>query len=164
MKTHAEFKDDVNGIARLIANEYAEHVGVVFDILDPEEPESDIATVSMEFHRGGIEEVFEVPFSIHNHETVIVGDRDTDIYLRADSGGLYAWLFLTCLTRLTDARDQIQREGRMISAQQGLRASLQADHDRYRNALSEMSDELSHYPEGDGVFGHLKRILRRALA
>ena len=35
---------------------------------------------------------------------------------------------------------------------------------RYRAALSEMSDELSHYPEGNGIFGHLKRILRRALA
>lgn len=34
---------------------------------------------------------------------------------------------------------------------------------RYRNALAEMSEELSHYPEGTGIFGHLKRILRRAL-
>jgi len=104
MKTHAEFKDDVKAIARLVANEYAEEVGIVFDIDDPHEPENDVATVSMEFHRNGKEEVFEVPFAIHNHGTVIVGDRDTDIYLHADSGGLYAWLFLTCLTRLTDAR------------------------------------------------------------
>jgi hypothetical protein len=39
-----------------------------------------------------------------------------------------------------------------------------AARDRYRDALSEMSDELSHYPEGDVIFGHLKRILRRALS
>ena len=42
--------------------------------------------------------------------------------------------------------------------------ALKAERDRYRAALAEMSDELSHYPEGDGIFGHLKRILRRALA
>jgi len=106
MKTHAEFKDDVKGIARLIAIEYAEQVGIEFNISDPDEPESDIATVSMEFHRDGREEVFEVPFAIHNHETVIVGDRDSDIYFHADPHGLYAWLFLTCLQRLTNAPAQ----------------------------------------------------------
>ena len=42
--------------------------------------------------------------------------------------------------------------------------AIQEEKDRYRAALSEMSDELSHYPEGNGIFGHLKRILRRALA
>lgn len=65
--------------------------------------------------------------------------------------------------RVEELEDQIRREGRMISAQQGLRAQLQADRDRYRDALAEMSDELSHYPEGPGIFGQLKRILRRAL-
>ena len=43
-------------------------------------------------------------------------------------------------------------------------AELQSERDRYRSALQEMSQELSHYPEGDGIFGHLKRILRRALS
>ena len=41
--------------------------------------------------------------------------------------------------------------------------ALAEERDRLRAALSEMSDELSHYPEGDGIFGHLKRILRRAI-
>lgn len=45
-----------------------------------------------------------------------------------------------------------------------LATDLLSQRDRYRAALREMSDELSHYPEGDGIFGHLKRILRRALA
>lgn len=40
---------------------------------------------------------------------------------------------------------------------------VKAERDRLRAALGEMSDELSHYPEGDGIFGHLKRILRRAV-
>lgn len=106
MKTHAEFKDDVKSLVRTVANEYADEVGIEFDISDPEEPENDIAIVSPEFHRAGREEVFEVPFAIHNHETVIVGDRDSDIYLHADPHGLYAWLFLTCLQRLTNATAQ----------------------------------------------------------
>ena len=38
-----------------------------------------------------------------------------------------------------------------------------SERDHYRAALEEMSQELSHYPEGDGIFGHLKRILRRAI-
>lgn len=45
-----------------------------------------------------------------------------------------------------------------------LARGLEEERDRYRAALSDMSDELSHYPEGNGIFGHLKRILRRALA
>ena len=41
--------------------------------------------------------------------------------------------------------------------------AIRSERDRYRSALAEMSEELSHYPEGDGIFGHLKRVLRRAL-
>lgn len=104
MKTRSEFEEDVRAISRTIVNEYADEIGIEFDTSDPGEPESDIATVTAKFYRAGDEEVFEVPFAIHNHETVIVGNRDSDIYLHADARGLYAWLFLTCLTRLADAR------------------------------------------------------------
>jgi len=41
--------------------------------------------------------------------------------------------------------------------------AIQTEKDRYRAALSEMSDELSHYPEENGVWGRLKQILRRAI-
>lgn len=100
MKTHDEFKEDVDYLAR-VAREYADEVTVEFDIDDPDEPENDLATLTMEF---STEETFKVEFRIWRHETVIVGDRDTDIYLNADEGGFYAYLFMTCLYRLQSAR------------------------------------------------------------
>ena len=46
MKTHAEFEDDVRSLARTVANEYADEMGIEFDISDPEEPENDLATLT----------------------------------------------------------------------------------------------------------------------
>lgn len=45
-------------------------------------------------------------------------------------------------TQIAELEDQIRREGRMISAQAGLRASLRSDRDRYLKGLECLRDSF----------------------
>ena len=54
-------------------------------------------------------------------------------------------------------------EAKLLDLWAGKSLTVEHDRDRYRDALAEISEELSRYPEGNGIFGYLKQILRRAL-